>query len=129
MRLHSVHLATLGCRLNDAEIESWARQFRRRGLSLAQSPEQADLVVLNTCAVTAEAGRKSRQWMRRLRRANPAARLVVSGCYATLEAGRVDADLIIDNRDKDEEHRRWIDRFHFTLNFQNSLSFLYRVLI
>jgi threonylcarbamoyladenosine tRNA methylthiotransferase MtaB len=64
----------------------------------------ADLVVLNTCAVTAEAARKSRQQIRRARRQNPEARLVVTGCYSTLEQERAGAEpgveQVIDNRDK-----------------------------
>ncbi|MEJ2576800.1 MAG: tRNA (N(6)-L-threonylcarbamoyladenosine(37)-C(2))-methylthiotransferase MtaB [Gammaproteobacteria bacterium] len=100
-----VHLHTLGCRLNEAELETWARDFRARGWELAAGPEDADLVVVNTCAVTAEAGRKSRQLLRRAHRANPAAKLVVSGCYATLDAERAAAelgvDLVVGNQDKD----------------------------
>ncbi len=100
-----VHLRALGCRLNEAELETWSRDFRARGWDLVDSPEQADLVVVNTCAVTAEAARKSRQLLRGSHRANPAAKLVVSGCYATLDSERAAAelgvDLLIPNPDKD----------------------------
>ena len=99
-----VHLETLGCRLNEAELETWSRDFRSHGWELVPAPEQADLVVVNTCAVTAEAARKSRQLVRRSHRANPEAKLVVSGCYATLDSERAAADLGVDllvpNRDK-----------------------------
>ncbi|MGH8556833.1 MAG: tRNA (N(6)-L-threonylcarbamoyladenosine(37)-C(2))-methylthiotransferase MtaB [Methylococcales bacterium] len=99
-----VNLKTLGCRLNEAESETWAQQFQMAGHSIVRLPEQADLIVLNTCAVTTEAGRKSRQMIRRLHRGNPAAKLVVSGCYATLEeeqaAAELGVDLIIRNQDK-----------------------------
>jgi threonylcarbamoyladenosine tRNA methylthiotransferase MtaB len=99
-----VHLQTLGCRLNEAELETWSRDFRAQGWELVAAPEQADLVVVNTCAVTAEAARKSRQLLRRSQRANPAAKLVVSGCYATLDAERAAAelgvDLLVPNTDK-----------------------------
>jgi threonylcarbamoyladenosine tRNA methylthiotransferase MtaB len=98
-----VHLKALGCRLNEAELQTWAGQFAERGYALVDSPAAADLVVLNTCAVTAEAVRKSRQLMRRAHRHNPAARLVVSGCYATLEPGAAAAlgvDLVVANQDK-----------------------------
>ena len=47
-----VFLQALGCRLNEAELESWSRDCRARGFSLANSAEQADLVIINTCAVT-----------------------------------------------------------------------------
>ncbi|MGR9105512.1 MAG: tRNA (N(6)-L-threonylcarbamoyladenosine(37)-C(2))-methylthiotransferase MtaB [Gammaproteobacteria bacterium] len=99
-----VNLKTLGCRLNEAESESWGNSFQRAGHTIVRSAREADLIVLNTCAVTAEAGRKSRQMIRRLHRGNPTAKLVVSGCYATLEAeqaaAEIGADLIIPNQDK-----------------------------
>jgi len=98
-------LKTFGCRLNEAELEGWAQGFRARGFELAGDDEPADLVVLNTCAVTAEAARKSRQWLRRAHRTHPQARLVVSGCLASLEAAdlvlEAGVELLVDNRDKD----------------------------
>jgi threonylcarbamoyladenosine tRNA methylthiotransferase MtaB len=100
-----VHLKALGCRLNEAELETWGREFRRRGLEVTPDPAAADLVVINTCAVTGEAARKSRQLIRRARRNNPRAKLVVSGCAATLEPDAMAAldgvDLLIGNERKD----------------------------
>ena len=100
-----VLLKAFGCRLNEAELEAWAQGFRARGFDLAGDEEPADLVVVNTCTVTAEAARKSRQWLRHAHRANPQARLVLSGCLASLEATALAResriDLLIDNRDKD----------------------------
>ncbi len=98
-----VHLKTLGCRLNEAELESWARAFRARGFRISSDDRQADLLVVNTCAVTEEAARKSRKLLRRAQRENPAARLVVSGCYASLEpeaAAALGVDLVVPNADK-----------------------------
>lgn len=91
-----VHLRTLGCRLNEAELETWTRDFRARGWEPVPEPDHADLVVVNTCAVTEAAARKSRQLVRRSQRANPRAKLVVSGCYATLDGARTQADLGVD---------------------------------
>ncbi|MCB1761281.1 MAG: tRNA (N(6)-L-threonylcarbamoyladenosine(37)-C(2))-methylthiotransferase MtaB [Gammaproteobacteria bacterium] len=100
-----VHLKTLGCRLNEAELETWSRDFRARGHSITDNAGQADLVVVNTCAVTAEAVRKSRKLMHRVHRDNPQSKLVVSGCLASLEPGTtaesLGVDLVIENRDKD----------------------------
>ena len=100
-----VFLQALGCRLNEAELESWSRDCRERGFSLASSAEQADLVVINTCAVTGESVRKSRQLIRRAHRGNPQAKLVVSGCYASLSpedmAAELGVDLVVPNPDKD----------------------------
>ena len=99
-----IRLQTLGCRLNEAELETWARQFRERGCEIAHEPEPADLVVINTCAVTNDAVRKSRKLLRRAQRDNPQARLVVSGCAASLDdedLGEVGIDLLVTNADKE----------------------------
>ncbi len=100
-----VLLQTLGCRLNEAELETWSREFQALGYAITETPETADLVVVNTCAVTDEAVRKSRKLMNRARRGNPDAKLVVSGCHSSLEhaAGRAipGVDLVVDNRHKE----------------------------
>ncbi|MCG7941316.1 MAG: tRNA (N(6)-L-threonylcarbamoyladenosine(37)-C(2))-methylthiotransferase MtaB [Candidatus Thiodiazotropha lotti] len=99
-----IHLKTLGCRLNEAELETWSREFQARGFRITGQAEEADLLVVNTCAVTQEAVRKSRKLMSRSGRLNPNARLVVSGCYASLEPDQAmkmeGVDLLVDNRDK-----------------------------
>lgn len=101
-----VHFQTLGCRLNEAELESWARQFRQQGHTVSADIGQADLLVVNTCAVTEEAVRKSRRLIRRVQRSNPLARLVVSGCYSSLNPDESSSlpgvDLLVDNRDKEK---------------------------
>jgi threonylcarbamoyladenosine tRNA methylthiotransferase MtaB len=100
-----VTLQALGCRLNEAELETWARQFQQLGHQVTTDETSADLVVINTCAVTQEAVRKSRKVLRRTQRANPRARIVVSGCFATLEtqalAQEGGIDLLIPNQEKD----------------------------
>ena len=101
-----IHLKTLGCRLNEAEIEYWADKFQEKGHHLTSDPKFADLLVVNTCAVTQEAVKKSRQIIRRVHRNNPMAKLVVSGCYSTLDKKTIDdlpgIDLIIDNKEKEK---------------------------
>jgi len=100
-----VHLQALGCRLNEAELETWARDFRARGIELAPDAAAADLVVVNTCAVTKESVRKSRNLIRRAQRDNPQARLIMSGCYAALSpqqaADELGVDLVVSNQEKD----------------------------
>ena len=99
-----VALTALGCRLNEAELERWGAGFQAAGHRLTQRVEEADLVVVNTCAVTGEAVKKSRQLLRRARRRNARAKLVVSGCYATLQpeiARDEDIDLVVSNADKE----------------------------
>ncbi|MBT3022454.1 MAG: tRNA (N(6)-L-threonylcarbamoyladenosine(37)-C(2))-methylthiotransferase MtaB [Candidatus Thiodiazotropha sp. (ex Lucina aurantia)] len=99
-----IHLMTLGCRLNEAEMETWSRDFQALGHAMTKQVEEADLLVVNTCAVTEEAVRKSRKLLSRSCRQNPHARLVVSGCYASLNpdaaAGIEGVDLVVNNRDK-----------------------------
>ena len=101
-----VHLKALGCRLNEAELEQWSQQFRAAGHQIVPSVPDADVLVINTCAVTSDASGKSRRLMHRLYRENPEARLVVSGCYATLQAQEVaqamGVDLVVPNADKDQ---------------------------
>ncbi|MBS1213253.1 MAG: MiaB-like tRNA modifying enzyme [Proteobacteria bacterium] len=100
-----VNLKTLGCRLNEAELESWAQQLQADGHKIVSESREADLVILNSCAVTQDAVRKSRQLIRRSHRENPKDNLVVSGCYATLNqtevAQSLGVDLVVDNRDKE----------------------------
>jgi threonylcarbamoyladenosine tRNA methylthiotransferase MtaB len=101
-----VHLKTLGCRLNEAELETWAQAFQKSGHSVTKQAETAQLIVINSCAVTQDAARKSRQLIRRIHRDNPHAKLVVSGCYATLNqeeaASLLGVDLVVSNKDKDQ---------------------------
>ena len=100
-----VRLSALGCRLNEAELAGWSRAFEARGCQLSGEGETADLVVLNTCAVTAEAVRKSRKLLRRLQREHPRAHTVVSGCAVSLDQdqlGELGVDLVVPNRDKDQ---------------------------
>lgn len=84
-----VYLDVLGCRLNQSEIERMAGQFSAAGWELVEAPDQADLIIINTCAVTATAERKSRQAVRRAHRANGYANIVVTGCYAELAPERL----------------------------------------
>lgn len=98
-----VYLDTLGCRLNEAETQRWARDFYERGHRIGTEATGADVIVVNTCAVTEEAERKSRQHIRRMRRLNPHAQIVATGCYATLRSDRArdyGADRVFGNADK-----------------------------
>jgi threonylcarbamoyladenosine tRNA methylthiotransferase MtaB len=100
-----IYMKTLGCRLNEAELETWSREFQDHGHQLTPELEQADMVIVNSCAVTADAVRKSRKAMHRAHHKNPHAKLVVSGCYASLNpettAQEMGVDLVIGNQDKD----------------------------
>jgi threonylcarbamoyladenosine tRNA methylthiotransferase MtaB len=91
-----VSVVTFGCRLNAAESEVIRREAEAAGLGEA--------IVVNTCAVTGEAVRQARQAIRRARRENPAARIVVTGCAAQIEpatfAGMEEVDLVLGNAEK-----------------------------
>ena len=71
-----------GCRATQADGAALERQFEERGLSRAATPAHASVVILNTCTVTAGADQDARAAIRRVRRQNPRARIVVTGCYA-----------------------------------------------
>jgi threonylcarbamoyladenosine tRNA methylthiotransferase MtaB len=71
-----------GCRATQADGAELERQFASQGLRPAQSAAQADLVVLNTCTVTDSADKDARAAIRRVHRENPAAKIVITGCYA-----------------------------------------------
>jgi len=92
----SVDVVTFGCRLNAAESEVIRREAQRAGLT--------DTVVVNTCAVTAEAVRQARQTIRTLRRARPQAKIVVTGCAAQTEPqtfiAMPEADRVLGNAEK-----------------------------
>lgn len=99
-----IRLDSVGCRLNIGEMDALARSFARGGHRIVGPGERADLVVFNTCAVTQVASRKSRKIIRQLRRSQPRARLVVTGCYAELSPAETEAlgvDLVVANADKD----------------------------
>lgn len=88
-----VFLDSIGCRLNHSEMETVARQLLAHGHEIVTEADTADKVIINTCAVTAAAARDARSRTRRFHRANPAAEIVLTGCYATIapaEVGRVE---------------------------------------
>ena len=79
--------ATLGCKVNQYETQFVREALERIGYSDAAPGESADLVIVNTCTVTAESDQKSRKLIRRLAKLNPQAEIVVMGCYATRVQG------------------------------------------
>ena len=90
-------ISTLGCKVNQYETQAMEGFLNDRGFERATPGEIADVVIVNTCAVTAESGRKSRQTIRRLRDENPGAVLAVCGCYSQIEpdaVAEIGADVI-----------------------------------
>lgn len=76
---------TFGCKLNFAETASVERLFNNRGITTVTKGDVPDFIVINSCSVTAEADRKCRSFIRSLNRRYPAARILVTGCYAQLK--------------------------------------------
>jgi len=75
-------IENFGCRATDADAAAVRRELLAGGLENASSHAQADIVILNTCTVTAAADSQSREAIRKIHRANPGARIIVTGCYA-----------------------------------------------
>ena len=80
-----IAFTTLGCKLNFAESSSIGKALLERGHTRAQRGEEADLCIINTCTVTNMADHKDRQAIHRIRRQNPNAIIIVTGCYAQLK--------------------------------------------
>lgn len=85
------HYHTLGCKLNFAETASVSDAFISRGVNTAAEGETPDLIIINTCSVTAEADRKCRSVIRSFNRKFPKAAIFVTGCYAQLKADEIRA--------------------------------------
>ena len=82
MGVSSFYVENFGCRATQADGAAIEAQFRAQGMERAVAPEDAELVVLNTCTVTASADQDARAAIRRIHRENPECRIVVTGCYA-----------------------------------------------
>jgi threonylcarbamoyladenosine tRNA methylthiotransferase MtaB len=96
-------IITFGCRVNQADSLEFEEDLRARG-GTSVDPSHADLVVVNTCSVTATSDQGARQTIRRVARDNPGARIVVTGCYATRRPAEIAAlpnvVRVVDNEDK-----------------------------
>jgi threonylcarbamoyladenosine tRNA methylthiotransferase MtaB len=103
--LGTIALQTLGCKLNQAETESLARQFLEAGYQVVAPDQAADVYLLNTCTVTHIADRKCRNLLRLAHRRNPEALIVATGCYVERAAAEVNGiegvGLVVGNRDKE----------------------------
>ena len=96
-------ISTLGCKVNQYESQAREALLAERGHICAAPGEPADAVIVNTCAVTAESGRKSRQLIRRLKEEHPGAAVAVCGCYSQLSPADVSslgADIVFGSADR-----------------------------
>jgi threonylcarbamoyladenosine tRNA methylthiotransferase MtaB len=92
--MHKVSFHTLGCRLNQAEEESLRREFLEAGFMIVE-PKNADLIIVNTCSVTALADKKSSQTISKFKNQNCKMKTVVIGCGAEKAKVMPEVDLII----------------------------------
>ena len=99
-----VGLYTLGCKVNQYETQKIAEEFKLKGFDIVPFTEAADVYIINSCTVTVTADAKSRQAVRSAANRNPAARVVLTGCYAETSPGDASAvtgvSLVLGNKDK-----------------------------
>lgn len=104
MTSRRVAFYTLGCKVNRYDTEALRGLFRRRGYRVVDFEEEADIYVINTCTVTGRGEARSRQVIRRARRRNPDALVVVAGCYPQARPGEVEripgVDLVVGTGDR-----------------------------
>jgi len=100
----SVSIVTLGCKTNQFESAAMSEQLQRAGYQQVAFEAGAELVIVNTCTVTAATDAQSRKLIRRARRFNPKARIVVTGCYAQIDPQSLNqlpgVSLVIGNNEK-----------------------------
>jgi threonylcarbamoyladenosine tRNA methylthiotransferase MtaB len=101
-----VALDTIGCKLNQAEIQLLARQLAQAGYRLVSADDEADVYILNTCTITHVADRRCRQRLRLARRRNPGGVVVAIGCYAERAGKELEqiegVDLVLGNDQKSD---------------------------
>ena len=111
-------VVTFGCRVNQADSFALERQIRTVG-GHASSPEDADLVIVNSCSVTAAADQGTRQTIRRGARVNPTAKIVATGCYTTRDMEAVAAlpgvVAVVSNENKDRLVQDLLEQVEFAL--------------
>lgn len=98
-----IYIQTLGCKVNQYETQAMETLLSERGHTISLEEDGCDVFIINTCAVTAESGRKSRQTIRRLKSAHPEAVIAVCGCYSQVSPDDIEsleADLIGGSADR-----------------------------
>jgi threonylcarbamoyladenosine tRNA methylthiotransferase MtaB len=100
-----LYIKTLGCKVNTYDTHALENQFKALGYERVETPELADVSVLNTCSVTENADKEARYLLRRFRRENPDTIVVATGCYAQTDSQRLvemdEVDLVFPNETKD----------------------------
>lgn len=97
--MKNVFIATLGCKVNQFESASFVTGFLKVDFQIVPQVENADIVVINSCAVTARGAAQSRQLIRQTARNNPTCRIIITGCYAEIARDEITAIAELANRD------------------------------
>ena len=95
-----VGICSLGCKVNIYESEFVANILKENNYEIVDFEDKADIYIINTCSVTNESDKKSRKMINRARKNNKDAIIIVMGCYSQLNADKIDADIILGNKDK-----------------------------
>lgn len=95
-----VGICSLGCKVNIYEAEFVANILKENNYEIVDFEDKADIYIINTCSVTNESDKKSRKMINRARKTNKDAIIIVMGCYSQLNADKIDADIILGNKDK-----------------------------
>ncbi|MFA6982767.1 MAG: tRNA (N(6)-L-threonylcarbamoyladenosine(37)-C(2))-methylthiotransferase MtaB [Sedimentibacter sp.] len=121
---HTVSFITLGCKVNQFETEAMTEILEGDGFKVLPANEVSDIYIINTCAVTKESERKSRQFINKAKRINPNALVVAVGCSVQLNSKKINketqADIIIGTKHKGNIGRLIKDKF-------NDISLDYRI--
>ncbi|MBR6351910.1 MAG: tRNA (N(6)-L-threonylcarbamoyladenosine(37)-C(2))-methylthiotransferase MtaB [Firmicutes bacterium] len=114
--MRKIAFYTLGCKVNQYESSEMAEGFRKRGYEVVSADEPSDCYIVNSCSVTRLADRKSRQYIRRMKRQNPDALVVIMGCYPQTNPDEVsgieEADIVMGTADKDQVYKHVEDYFN-----------------
>ncbi len=106
MHIKRVAVTTLGCKTNQFESAAMTQQLENSGYRIVPFGESADIYIINSCTVTARTDSETRRLIRRARRANPAARIVATGCYAQVAPGELEQmpelDCVLGNLEKQD---------------------------
>lgn len=102
--MRTVHIKTLGCKVNTFDTHALANQFQELGYVLRDRHEQAAITIINTCSVTENAEKEARYLARKIKRDNPHTKLVVTGCYAQTDSSAIanlsEVDVVVPNERK-----------------------------
>ena len=95
-----VGICSLGCKVNIYESELVTNILKNNNYTVVDFDDKADIYIINTCSVTNESDKKSRKMINRAKKNNPAAIIIVMGCYSQVNAEDIDADIVLGNKDK-----------------------------